>query len=81
MTKDFMASPSWEGGKTTEGETFVNVSGGITYSEKEVNALVQFMVKSEDNTFKFNAMEFNGVPQNLFLAMGLLKKMCDAKSR
>jgi hypothetical protein len=77
MTKGFMASPNWEGGSDAEGNKFVNVSGGITYSEKQVNALVQFVVNPGKNTFEFSAMEFNGVPQNALLANALLEKMCD----
>ena len=30
----------------------------------------------DDDTFKFNALEFNGVPQNTFVANALLEKMC-----
>ena len=75
IAEGFMGSPSWSSGEAEDGETFVNLKGDIMFAEKEVNALIQF-VFNDDDTFKFNALEFNGVPQNTFVANALLEKMC-----
>ena len=75
MAEGFMGSPSWSSGEAEDGGTFVNLKGDIMFAEKEVNALIQF-VFNDDDTFKFNALEFNGVPQNTFVANALLEKMC-----
>ena len=74
MVDGFMGSPSWSSGVADNNQEFVNIKGRITLSGKEVDALIQFFVN--DNRFKYNALEFNGVPQNNLMAMGLLSKMC-----
>ncbi|MDC1001849.1 hypothetical protein OAS89_05175 [Alphaproteobacteria bacterium] len=76
MADDFMSSPSWESLVAEDKSTYVNVEGGITYSEKQVNALIQFLVSENLDKFEFNALEFNGVPQNAFMANVLLNNMC-----
>ena len=75
MVEGFMGSPSWSSGVTQENQEFVDVDGTIMFADKEVEASLQFLVNSE--TFEYNALEFNGVPQNNFVAMGLLNKMCE----
>ena len=75
MADGFMASPSWSSGKTAQGDAFVNLEGKIMYAEKEVTGLIQFKF-NKDDTFEFNALEFNGAPQNALIAGVLLQKMC-----
>ncbi len=76
---NFFGSPKWESGTgtdgATKGKTLVNISGNIMFMEKEVKALLQFVVNNEDSTFEVNALEFNNIPQNLFMINGLLSKM------
>ena len=76
MVDGFMGSPSWASITADAGINYVNISGDITYAEKLVRALLQYKL-NQDETFEFNALEFNGVPQNNFIAMGLLEKMCE----
>ena len=45
------------------------------YQEKEVTALLQFLINGD--SFELGAVEFNGVPQNRFMGVGLLNKMCE----
>ena len=45
--------------------------------EKKVSAVIQFIF-NDDDTFKYNALEFNEIPQNKLIASSLLEKMCDA---
>jgi len=79
MVAGFMGSPSWEDIIADDGKNYVNISGDITYLDKPVRATVQFLIK--DETFEFNAIEFNGVPQNQLMAMGLLTKMCESADK
>ncbi len=77
MAEGFMSSPSWTSLVADDGKTYVNLEGGITVSEKPVTSLIQFLVSDDLDTFEFNALEFNGVPQNTIMAVGLLSKMCE----
>ena len=77
MAKGFMGSPSWSSGKSEDGNTFVNLEGDISFMEKKVSAVIQFKF-NDDDTFQFNALEFNEIPQNNLIASSLLEKMCDA---
>ena len=75
MVSGFMSSPKWSSGKSTDGQEFVNVKGGIMYQDKEVTALIQFLVNGD--SFELGAVEFNGVPQISLMGLGLLNKMCE----
>lgn len=74
MVKGFMGSPSWKSGKSADGKVFVNVEGDITFQDKPVRAMVQYVVEGE--SFSFSAFEMNGVPSANLIAIGLLNKMC-----
>jgi hypothetical protein len=74
MVKGFMGSPTWESGKSADGDSFVNVEGDITFQDKPVRATVQFIVKGDN--FSFNAFEMNGVPSANMIGIGMLNKMC-----
>lgn len=74
MVEGFMESPSWKSGKSEDGKTYVNIEGGITFHDKPVRAMIQFIV--EGDNFSFNAFEMNGVPSANIIAIGLLDKMC-----
>jgi hypothetical protein len=74
MVNGFMGDPEWTGGTGSDGNSYVNVSGNITYYGKQVRATYQFRVDGE--TFQFNALEFNGIPQNMLMSLALLNKMC-----
>ncbi|MEQ1527027.1 MAG: hypothetical protein ABL911_09815 [Gallionella sp.] len=76
MAVSFMGSPSWESGKAKDGTSFVNVSGQITYSDKPVEAKVQFTI--EGDSFSFRAFEMNNVPSANIIAISLLGKMCES---
>ncbi len=71
----FFGNPRWEKIIAEDGNTYVNVTGNITYMEKEVSAVIQFRIHETNNTFEINAFEINGVPQNNFILIGLLSKM------
>ena len=75
MAEGFMGSPSWSTITADDGFMYVNLEGEISYHNKPVDALIQFKLNN-DNTFEYQAMEFNGVPQPKILAFALLEKMC-----
>lgn len=81
MVDSFMGSPSWESGTSDSGLEFVNINGDIMYANKEVRATVQFKINESNQTFEFQAIEMNGVPQNKLIANALLKKMCESASQ
>ncbi len=76
MVKGFMGAPSWTSGKSTDGKVFVNVEGDITFHEKPVRAMLQFIVEGE--SFSFGAFEMNGVPSANVIAIEMLSKMCES---
>jgi hypothetical protein len=76
MVDGFMGSPSWSSITGDDGSNYVNIIGDITFNEKPVRALIQYKL-NEDETFEFNALEFNDIPQNGLIAMGLQAKMCE----
>ena len=76
MVDSFMTSPRWESGESNEGNIFVNVGGDITYADKPVHALIQFVVYNKKGQFEFQVLEFNRVPQMTLLAAGVMEKMC-----
>lgn len=69
----FMGNPKWEAIKADDGNIYVNVKGNILYQGKKIEALIQYKVN--EDTFKLNALEFNGIPQNMFMYSGLINKM------
>ena len=81
MVDSYVGSPSWYAGDTEDGDEIVNIEGTIMYNDKEVDMVLQYNVDSEKQTFEFGALEFNGIPQNVFMAGGLLSNMCDEASK
>ena len=77
MAEGFMGSHSWSSGKSEDGMVFVDLKGDISFMEKNVIAVIQFKF-NDDDTFQFNALELNEIPQNNLIASSLLEKMCDA---
>jgi len=76
LINNFMGLPTWESGESTDGKTFVNIVGDMTYAERPVSATIQFIINEKKGTFEFNALEFNSVPQMNKMALGLINKMC-----
>ena len=77
MVSSFFANPKWEAGKSDEGLRYVNISGDMTVDGNPASAMLQFQV-DKDKTFKFQALEIGGTPQNLLTSGALLVKMCEA---
>lgn len=79
MAESFMDDPSWKSLTADDGKKYVNLSGGILFNEKPVDALIQFLL-NDDLSFEFNAFELNGIPQGELIASALLEKMCSSVS-
>uniref|UniRef100_UPI0011213F28 hypothetical protein n=1 Tax=Nitrospira cf. moscoviensis SBR1015 TaxID=96242 RepID=UPI0011213F28 len=76
MVAGTFVSPSWVGSKTESGIRFVSINGKIQYLGKTVDGLLKFTFDETGDAFHYGAFEMNGVPQNDFLYMGLVAKMC-----
>ena len=71
----FFANPRWSSGTGTDGQTtLVNVRGDILYHEKRVTAELQFVLDDETGSFRINALEFNGIPQNRLMITTLIER-------
>ena len=71
----FFGDPTWEAIVGEDGNTYVNVEGTIQYMSKDVQALIQFRLDVSNDTFKINALEFNGIPQSEIMLYALIEKM------
>lgn len=78
MATGFMASPKWQSLVAQDGQTYVNLTGGITFDNKPATALVQFLVNTNTQRFQLNALEINGSPTSQFVALVMLDKMCES---
>lgn len=71
----FFGNPSWEAIIADDGNKYVNVTGDMTYMEKEVVGSLQFKIYEANNSFEINAFEINNLPQNKLMLAGLLTNM------
>lgn len=72
--KGFIANPKWESIVADDGKSYVIIDGFILLHGKRVKVSLQYKV-NKDDSFEFNALEFNEIPQNLLMYAGLLEKM------
>lgn len=63
--------------RSGDGNTYVNLTGKIRYSDRSVDALLQFQVDKRARSFEVNAFEMNNIPQNMLLTGGLISSMID----
>jgi len=69
----FVGSPKWESILNDDGYTYVNIKGNIEYLDKEIEMLLQFKIIGD--TFEYNALEFNGIPQDNLMYFALIEAM------
>lgn len=79
MVDSFISNPSWDSGHA-EGNTYVNIVGGISFKDKPIEVLIQFRI-FDDNSLDLNAVEFNEIPQAQWISMGLINAMCDSAKK
>ena len=75
LVENYMGDPEWESGQSNNGNTYVNISGNITFLDKPARGVLQLLIN--DNGFSFHAFEINGEPQSDIIAMVLLNNMCE----
>ena len=71
----FVGNPKWSSLEGEDGNTYVNVTGRITFLDEPVEALVQFRVDQDAGTFELNAFELNAIPQNNLMKLALIEAM------
>ena len=74
MVDGYFGNPRWESIVASDGNTYVNATGRILYAEKQVQILIQYKLNG-DSTFELQAVEMNGVPQNMLFYTALLDAM------
>lgn len=83
MVKGYFDKPKWSEGKAfgneniEDGRILVDVKGRILYLEKPIQAHLQFLFSKDRKTFEINALEFNGLPQNILMINALISDMCE----
>jgi hypothetical protein len=68
----FMSDPKFEGGFSDGNKFFVSLKGGISYQDKPVQALVQFVFEPE-----MGYVEIDGESKTRLMGNVLVKKMCE----
>jgi len=76
MVNSYMANPTWEEFEGYDGNTYVNITGGITYNNRAAEALLQIVINGD--SFDVNALEINRIPQNEFVLDEMLRQMCSS---
>lgn len=69
----YVGSPKWESIVAKDGNKYVNITGTVKYYERDTEIALQYKING--NSFELNALEFNGVPQNLFMYGALMEEM------
>lgn len=78
MVNGYIGNPKWESLVADDNNHYVNVSGTISYEDKEAKALVQFRVLMDNSTFEFYAFEINNEPMGEEWASILVNNMCES---
>ncbi len=76
LINEYVENPKWKVEKTKDGNIAVNISGEITYLDKPAKALIQFYI--DDQEFKFNAFEINGILQTDVIFYAFIESMCNS---
>ena len=71
----FFGSPKWASVQGEDGNTYVNLTGRMTFLEEPVDALVQFRVDKDAGTFEVNAFELNDIPQANAMTLALVEAL------
>ncbi len=77
MVDNYFGNPSWKAIVANDGNTYINITGNITYDGKTVDVLLQYKYNS-NNTYDFKALEFNEVPQAKTVYQQLVQSMYDS---
>jgi hypothetical protein len=78
MANAFMDSPNWTDFVSDQGETVVELQGGISFDGLPATATLQFVVDEAAGTFNTEWLGIDGEGQSLIMMGALLDKMCEA---
>ena len=80
LVDGYFDKPEWESFVSPDDNKYhLNVSGGITYNNLPAKALLQFEI-NKDKTWKINAFEIDGEPQNELMIASIVSNMCEEVS-
>ncbi|MBE5875455.1 MAG: zinc ribbon domain-containing protein [Lachnospiraceae bacterium] len=68
---DFFSGGEWSYFESSEGEDIVEFTGKCTYGGEEVEALVQFTVDEEEETFEVTYLSLNDMSQSELIILAL----------
>ena len=71
---EFFGNPAWEYFKSDENQDIVQFTGTCKVLDKKVNAEMQFILDTENDSFEVGALTFNDIPQIQFMTMALISK-------
>ena len=71
---EFFGNPAWEYFKSDENQDIVQFTGTCKVLDKKVNAEMQFILDTKNDSFEVGALTFNDIPQIQFMTMALISK-------
>lgn len=71
---EFFGNPAWEYFKSDENQDIVQFTGTCKVLDKKVNAEMQFILDTENDSFEVGSLTFNDIPQIQFMTMALISK-------
>ena len=71
----FFANPQWLYFESDKGSDIVQFEGDCEYRDVEVHATIQFVIDIDNNSFNFEYLDFNGVPQTELIKYALITKV------
>ncbi|RUL56402.1 MULTISPECIES: hypothetical protein [Lysinibacillus] len=77
--QDFFGNPKWHSFTADTDETVVEFTGTCMYQDVEVEALFQFTIDEDTETFDINYLAFNEVPQSDLILYGLIEKVYEGQ--
>ncbi|MEF2965848.1 DUF4339 domain-containing protein [Paenibacillus sp. M1] len=76
MVDNYFLNSKWEAFVADDRNTYINVTGEITYQGENTQVLMQFKLNNDDS-FELYALEFNDVPQDMTTYTVLMNSMYD----
>jgi hypothetical protein len=76
LVDGYFANSQWQTIKADDGSYYVNITGDITYNGNQATVLLQYKMKDE-TAFEFQALEIDGVPQNIQVYSNMIASMYD----
>ncbi|GAA6293175.1 hypothetical protein F220043C3_16090 [Enterocloster asparagiformis] len=72
--ENFFKKPRWRYFKSEAGDDVVEFSGRCMFQDTEVEAVFQFILSKDDDTFEIAYLGLNDIPQNQLVILGVVSK-------